>query len=273
MDSLAWSLFDTLVLLLLFIIIGQVIMFFRIRAVEKQRTEDILHAVGQLEEQTEKRFAEIKQQIANLQLTIRNHNWTSGIVCMILGAVLGALISISLNRLIPSYSGSASVQVDESKDKPAKVGVTLDPDDAGPEKPDPSRFGIQSGAGHVNDNEDKPAKTDVEPGASHVNNSVTTLLKAEFKIVKRELGIESYDDPFVRITVKNVGDAAGHNVFCKVRAKKNGIVIDEATAYCAGGRHIDPGGIAHGRAIFFKLDSHDEYDTLEYGDLEWLDRW
>lgn len=272
MDSLAWSQFDTLVLLLIVIIVGQVIMFLLSRTAEKQTTEKILHAIEQLGEQTEKRFAEIKQQIASLQLTIRRNGWISKTVFMILGAVLGALISISLNRLIP-YSGSASVQVDESKDKPAKVGVTLDPDDVEPEKHDPSRFGIQSGAGHVNDNEDKPSKTDVESGAGHVNNSVTTLLKAEFKIVKRELGIESYDDPFVRITVKNVGDAAGHNVFCKVRAKKNGIVIDEATAYCAGGRHIDPGGIAHGHAIFFELDSHNEYDTLEYGDLEWLNRW
>ena len=77
--------------------------------------------------------------------------------------------------------------------------------------------------------------------------------------------------PSISITVKNIGNKTGYLVSCDVYAKKGNVIVDTGWASFAGSNNIQSGESTSDDAIFFKLDSHDEYDTLEY-DLSWRTR-
>ena len=98
-----------------------------------------------------------------------------------------------------------------------------------------------------------------------------SFFTADFEIVSKEFGTKSYGNPYVLITVKNIGRGTGYNVSCDVQAKRGGVIIDSGFAYFAGGGDITSGERASDEAIFFKLRSHREYDSLEYN-LSWLDQ-
>jgi len=93
--------------------------------------------------------------------------------------------------------------------------------------------------------------------------------KAKYEIIGTTTGMKSYGSPFITITVKNTGNATGYNVACDVQAKKGSLIVDSGFAYFANGSDISPGESAKDEAIFFNLDSHNDYDKLEY-DLDWL---
>ncbi len=92
-----------------------------------------------------------------------------------------------------------------------------------------------------------------------------------FAVTSTVKGMKDYGSPFVTITVKNIGNATGYNVSCDVLAKKGNLIVDSGFAYFANGASIDPGESAVDEAIFFDLDSHSDYDKLEY-ELDWLKR-
>ena len=94
---------------------------------------------------------------------------------------------------------------------------------------------------------------------------------AEFSITSKSLGTKSYGSPYVTITFKNIGEETGYNVSCDVQAKKGNTIVDAGFAYFVNGGSISPGESAISEAIFFDLDSHSDYDKLEY-ELDWLTR-
>lgn len=95
---------------------------------------------------------------------------------------------------------------------------------------------------------------------------------ARFEIIETELGMTSYDSPYILITVKNIGNAIGYNVSCDVHAlNDSNVIIDTGSAYFAGLEDIKPEQMAQDDAIFFDLKSHDDYVTLDYN-LSWLTR-
>ncbi len=77
--------------------------------------------------------------------------------------------------------------------------------------------------------------------------------------------------PSILITIKNIGNKTGYLVSCDVYAKQGNVIVDTGYASFAGLNNIKSGEKTSDDAIFFKLDSHDQYDTLEY-DLTWLTR-
>ena len=77
--------------------------------------------------------------------------------------------------------------------------------------------------------------------------------------------------PSISITIKNIGNKTGYGVACDVYAKKGTVIVDTAWVYFASGNNIKSGESTSDEAIFDKLDSHDQYDTLEY-DLTWRTR-
>ncbi len=77
--------------------------------------------------------------------------------------------------------------------------------------------------------------------------------------------------PSILITVKNIGNKTGHFVSCDVYAKKGSVIVDTAYTSFANFNNIQSGESTSDEAIFHKLDSHDEYDTLEY-ELSWSTR-
>lgn len=91
---------------------------------------------------------------------------------------------------------------------------------------------------------------------------------ANFKIVNKQTGINSNGNPYVRITVKNVGGDTGYNVLCYVDAKKEGKVEDTGVAEFNNLDDIDPGEQATSDAEFFILSTLTGYE-LEY-ELLWL---
>lgn len=93
--------------------------------------------------------------------------------------------------------------------------------------------------------------------------------EAHFIITSKTTGIKSYGSPYVKITVKNDGDATGYNVSCDVQAKRGNLIVDSGFAYFANGGNIRVGESAQDEAIFFDLNSHNDYDNLVY-DLDWL---
>ena len=95
--------------------------------------------------------------------------------------------------------------------------------------------------------------------------------KPNFTITSTTKGVKSYGSPFIRITVKNSGNATGYNVSCDVQAKRGDLIVDSGFAYFADGGNIAPGESAVDEAIFFDLSSHSDYDDLEY-ELDWLKR-
>ena len=95
--------------------------------------------------------------------------------------------------------------------------------------------------------------------------------KPKFEIVSIAKGMKTYGSPFVTLTVKNTGNATGYNVSCDVQAIKGSLIVDDGFAYFAGGGDIKPGMSAVDEAIFFDLNSHSDYDRLEY-DLDWLEK-
>ena len=95
--------------------------------------------------------------------------------------------------------------------------------------------------------------------------------EADFFITSKTLGIKSYGSPFVTITVRNIGSATGYNVSCDVQAKVGNTIIDAGFAFFANGGNIISGESALDDAIFFKLESHSDYDSLEF-ELSWLTR-
>ena len=94
---------------------------------------------------------------------------------------------------------------------------------------------------------------------------------ADFEITNVLKGMKSYGSPFLTLTVKNVGNGTGYNVSCDVYAKIGNTIVDDGFAYFAGGGNIDPGESAIDEAIFFDLESHSDYTSLEYN-LDWIDR-
>ncbi|MCK4297109.1 MAG: hypothetical protein KAX28_10695 [Candidatus Marinimicrobia bacterium] len=58
-------------------------------------------------------------------------------------------------------------------------------------------------------------------------------------------------------------------VSCDVQAKKGNLIIDSGFAYFANGGNIKVGESAQDEAIFFEINSHNDYDNLTY-DLDWL---
>ena len=95
--------------------------------------------------------------------------------------------------------------------------------------------------------------------------------EAEFIITSKVLGIKSYGSPTVTITVKNIGNKTGYNVSCDVQAKRGNTIVDAGFAYFVNGGSIQPNESAIDEAIFFDLNSHSDYDRLEYK-LSWLER-
>ncbi|MCF7808641.1 MAG: hypothetical protein K9M49_06410 [Candidatus Marinimicrobia bacterium] len=91
----------------------------------------------------------------------------------------------------------------------------------------------------------------------------------KFEITPTTAGVKSYGSPYVKITVKNTGNAIGYNVSCDVQAKRGNLIVDSGFAYFANGGNITPGESAVDEAIFFNLSSHSDYDNLEY-ELDWL---
>lgn len=95
--------------------------------------------------------------------------------------------------------------------------------------------------------------------------------EAKFVITGKEKGMTDYDCPYVLITVKNIGNATGYNVACRVHAKRDDTIIDTGFAYFADGGNIAPGESAQDDAVFFDLSSHSDYTSLKY-ELSWLTR-
>lgn len=95
--------------------------------------------------------------------------------------------------------------------------------------------------------------------------------KAEFEVTSVTKGMKSYGSPFITLTVKNTGNATAYNVSCDVQAIKGTLIIDSGFAYFAGGNDIRAGMGAVDEAIFFDLESHSDYDRLEY-ELDWIQR-
>ncbi|MCD6579687.1 hypothetical protein J7L48_09435 [bacterium] len=93
----------------------------------------------------------------------------------------------------------------------------------------------------------------------------------DFEIVKTVKETKSYGSPYVKITVRNIGDGIGYNVSCDVLAKRGNNIVDSGFAYFANGANIEPGESATDEAVFFDLSSHSNYDNLKY-ELDWLSR-
>ena len=94
---------------------------------------------------------------------------------------------------------------------------------------------------------------------------------AHFVITATSAEVKSYGNPYILITVKNIGNKTGYFVSCDVYAKQGNVITDTATALFADGKNIRSGEKTSADAIFWKIDSHDEYDTLEY-ELDWSTR-
>ena len=94
---------------------------------------------------------------------------------------------------------------------------------------------------------------------------------AHFVITATSAEVKSYGSPYILITIKNIGNKTGWNVSCDVYAKQGNVIVDVGKAFFAGLGSIRSGEKTSDDAIFFKLDSHDQYDTLEY-ELSWLTR-
>lgn len=93
--------------------------------------------------------------------------------------------------------------------------------------------------------------------------------EAKFEIVSTSKSTTSYGSPSVLVTVKNVGNATGYNVACKIYAKKGNTIIATADAFFAGLGNIKPGETTQDEAVFFDLKSHNDYSDLKY-ELSWL---
>ena len=94
---------------------------------------------------------------------------------------------------------------------------------------------------------------------------------AHFVITATSAELSSSGTPYISITIKNIGNKTGWNVACTVYAKKGNFIVDTGRAFFAGLGSIRSGDKTSDDAFFFNLNSHDEYDTLEY-ELDWLTR-
>ncbi|MCK4578674.1 MAG: hypothetical protein KAU50_07780 [Candidatus Marinimicrobia bacterium] len=95
--------------------------------------------------------------------------------------------------------------------------------------------------------------------------------KAKVEVISTTKGMKSYNSPFITITIKNTGNATAYNVSCDVQAIRGNLIVDSGFAYFAGGGDIRPGMSAVDEAIFFDLESHSDYDRLEY-ELDWIQK-
>jgi hypothetical protein len=102
--------------------------------------------------------------------------------------------------------------------------------------------------------------------------SVTAVPEATFEIIFVTKTTASFLSPSLMITVKNTGTATGYNVGCNANAlNAAGTIVDTATAFFASLENINVGQSAISEAVFFHLNSHADYATLEY-DCSWLTR-
>jgi hypothetical protein len=90
---------------------------------------------------------------------------------------------------------------------------------------------------------------------------------AEFKVVSETTGVTEYGTGYVRFTIENVGVGPGHNVLCRVHAKKDNTILATGIAYFAMSGPIDPGEKAENEVVFLGLTSLAGL-TLEY-EFEW----
>jgi hypothetical protein len=102
--------------------------------------------------------------------------------------------------------------------------------------------------------------------------SVTAVPEAKIEIISVTNTTASFLSPSLMITVKNTGTAIGYNAGCNANAlNAAGAIVDTATAFFASLENINVGQSAISEAVFFHLNSHAEYATLEY-DCSWLTR-
>jgi hypothetical protein len=92
--------------------------------------------------------------------------------------------------------------------------------------------------------------------------------EASFKIVDKQTGVNSDGNPYVKITVKNIGGKPGYNVTCYVDAKKGNTIVDTGVAYFVNGDVLDPGEQATDEAVFFELSTLNGYELVY--ELLWL---
>ena len=95
--------------------------------------------------------------------------------------------------------------------------------------------------------------------------------QAEMAFLDTTRTYTTYGAPAIGISVENQGDDSGWNVACHVHALTGQTIIDTASAHFAGLNDIRPDQTAIATAIFFSLDSHEDYDRLDYT-LTWIDR-
>ena len=70
--------------------------------------------------------------------------------------------------------------------------------------------------------------------------------------------------PSFTVLVENISKRPVRTVQCVMEAIKYKTVIDRTTACFNSLQYIEPGGKAKMEAIFIKLDSHEDYDYVEY---------
>ena len=85
-------------------------------------------------------------------------------------------------------------------------------------------------------------------------------------------GYTSYDRPYVGGTVINNGDETGYNTKVTIHAYRGNTIVDTAYGYPANLGDIPEGVTATFEAVFYYIESHDDYDRLEI-DIDYLTRW
>jgi hypothetical protein len=95
---------------------------------------------------------------------------------------------------------------------------------------------------------------------------------AKIEVVSSTPVTTSYNKPSLTITAKNTGLATGYNASCTAYAHNSaGTTISTATAFLASLGDIGVGQTAIGEAVFFDLNSHNDYAGLTF-DCTWLTR-
>lgn len=89
-----------------------------------------------------------------------------------------------------------------------------------------------------------------------------SLSSAAFSVVSETKLLKSYGSPYIKGTVQNTGNRTGYNVSVNYTAYKNNVIIDTARGFPASLGSIPIGVQAIYEAIFFDLDSHNDYDRL-----------
>jgi hypothetical protein len=93
--------------------------------------------------------------------------------------------------------------------------------------------------------------------------STTPKEEAKFKVINITLTTSSCGYLHAKITIENIGNKEGHNVCCKVEAKKDGDVVETVWAYFCDGGSIYPGEYAIGyTTYFYHIYESEDYDTL-----------